>query len=481
MVSPIAASQRILPWVLVLSIGLSMRIVAQRVTRREPPTRDWPQFGSDVGSSSAPLAPSGITPTNIRSLNRRQVHLNGTVDASAIYLHRVTVNGSNRDVFFVTTSYGKTIAIDADSAAVLWEYTPPGFATWAGTAQITNSTPAADPDRQHIYAAAPDGAVRRLAIADGHAEWTTPITLLPGREKITSAIKVFQGRVIAVTGGYVGDANPYQGHVAVLDAQTGTLQHVWNSLCSDRPGLIQPASCQSSRSAIWGRAGATIDSSTGNIFVATGNGPYNGRTDWGDSIIELDPDATSVLGNYSPASNAMLEQADLDLGSTSPVLVGSGTLLQGGKDGVVRLLDINSLTGAAPHTGNELQAAESRSLMFSAAAVWHDGGQTWVFAGDSGGTAAWTVDGGKLILRWSNTISGTSPVVAGRLLYVYNPNGGLSVYVARTGTAMATLDCGGGHWNSPIVVDGRIALPEGTANQHSTDGLLNIWQTSSSR
>ena len=412
------------------------------------------------------------------SLGRRQVRLNGTVDASAIYLHDVIVNGSNHDVFFVTTTYGKTIAVDAESASVLWEYTPAGFTTWAGTAQITNSTPAADPDRQHIYAAAPDGAVRKLAIADGHAVWTTPITLLPSREKIASPIKVFNGRVIAVTGGYIGDANPYQGHVAVLDPQTGNLQHVWNSLCSDRLGLIQPASCQSSRSAIWGRAGAVIDPATGNIFVATGNGPYNGTTDWGDSVIELDPDATHVLANYAPADNATLDRTDLDVGSTSPVLLGSGMLAQGGKDSIIRLLDISSLAGDRSPYGNEIQTTSSHSLMFTAAAVWHDRLSTWIFASDNGGTTAWTVSNARLTAMWSNPIPGTSPVVAGRLLYVYNPNGGLHVYDPRTGMAIATLDCGGGHWNSPIIVDGRIALPEGSANQHSIEGVLDIWTVS---
>ena len=33
-----------------------------------------------------------------------------------------------------------------------------------------------------------------------------------------------------------GTAN--QGHVAILDAQSGKLLHVWNSLCSNRTGLI---------------------------------------------------------------------------------------------------------------------------------------------------------------------------------------------------------------------------------------------------
>jgi outer membrane protein assembly factor BamB len=98
-----------------------------------------------------------------------------------------------------------------------------------------------------------------------------------------------------------------------------------------------------------------------------------------------------------------------------------------------------------------------------------------MFAADGGGTAAWTIGNGKLTQRWSNRTPGTSPVIADGLVYVYNPNGGLRIYDARSGTQIANLECGGGHWNSPIVVDGRIALPEGTANQHVTTGVLNIW------
>src|SRR5579883_958254 len=203
----------------VLAAAAACHVAAQRVNRPEP-SHDWPQFGWDVASSSAPPVPTGITAANVTSMARRQVAIDGTVDASAIYLQKVNIEGATHDAFFVTTSYGKTVAVDADSGGILWEYTPPGFNSWVGTAQITNSTPAADPDRQHIYAAAPDGAVRKLAISDGHAVWNTAVTLLPSREKIASPVKEFRGRVIAVTGGYVGDAAPYQGHVAVLDAQS---------------------------------------------------------------------------------------------------------------------------------------------------------------------------------------------------------------------------------------------------------------------
>jgi hypothetical protein len=67
-------------------------------------------------------------------------------------------------------------------------------------------------------------------------------------------------------------------------------------------------------------------------------------------------------------------------------------------------------------------------------------------------------------------------VIAGGLLWVYNPGGGLNVYRLPTGKRVATLSAGSGHWSSPIVTDGRVALPEGDANDHSTSGVLDIWR-----
>ncbi len=438
---------------------------------------DWSQFGWDVAGSSAPTDPTGITAANVNSLSRRQVTLDGTVDASAIYLRAVDVHGSPHDVLFVTTSYGKTLAIDANRGSVLWTYTPPLYASWVGTPQITNSTPVADPDRRHLYAAAPDGTIQKLAIADGHALWTTPITLLPLREKIASPLREFRGRIVAVTGGYKGDKPPYQGHVAILDAQSGKVLRVWNSLCSERSGLLVPSTCPSAQSAIWGRAGAVIDAATGDIFVATGNGPYNGKTDWGDAVIELDADATRMLGNFTPADNAELDARDLDLGSTSPVLLGGGLLAQGGKDQQIRLLGIQAIAGATPHQGHELQIVSTPSggMLFTAPAVWRHDGETWMFAADFGGTAAWRLEGGKLVEIWKNANAGTSPVVAGGLLYVYDPGGGLRIYEAAQGTQLAKLASGSGHWNSPIVADGKIALPEGNADERVASGVLDIW------
>jgi outer membrane protein assembly factor BamB len=210
---------------------------------RLPSSHDWPTFNRDISRSGVSPDPTGITAANVASMQRQQVQLEGTVDAAAIYLHEVSVNGATRNAFFVTTTYGKTIAIDADDGTVLWTFTPAGYRSWAGSAQVTTSTPVADDDRRAIYAASPDGHIQKLAVATGRVQWSTAITRLPEREKIASPLTFTKGKVIAVTGGYIGDAPPYQGHVAILDAASGRLEHVWNSLCSDRAELLNPRNC----------------------------------------------------------------------------------------------------------------------------------------------------------------------------------------------------------------------------------------------
>ena len=77
---------------------------------------------------------------------------------------------------------------------------------------------------------------------------------------------------------------------------------------------------------------------------------------------------------------------------------------------------------------------------------------------------------------WQNGTHGTSPIVAGGLLFVYDmDSGGIAVYHPASGRLITTLACPGGHWNSPIAVDGHLIEPTGDANDHAASGQLEIW------
>src|SRR5689334_2903827 len=392
-------------------------------TRPAPPPRpappgDWPQFGVDAARGNAQPTATGIRPAALAGIRPRVVTLPGTVDSSPIYLHGVDVAGRRRNAFFMTTTYGRTLAV-SPAGRILWTYTPPGYAALAGTAQITTATPAADPGRRFLYAASPDGRIHRLSVADGRevtaGGWPVSVTRLPRREKIAAALTVSGRRLYVATGGYVGDAPPYQGHVVAIELPSGTVAGVFNTLCSDRAGLLDPASCPDSDSAIWGRAGVVVDPAGGELLVATGNGRFDGRTAWGDSVLMLSPDASRLVGSWTPRDQASLEAGDVDVGSTAPALLTSRLAVQGGKDGKLRLLDLRRLRAARGRTGGELQTVPTpgNAGLFSTPAVSRGGGAVRLFVATGSGTWGYVLRGGRLGVAWRRDTAGTSPVLGG--------------------------------------------------------------------
>jgi outer membrane protein assembly factor BamB len=434
--------------------------------------REWPTFGLTAARPNATRRPTGVTAGNARRLRRQQVRLPGTVDSSPILVGGRIV---------VTTTYGRTLAVDPRDGRILWRFTPASIGSWAGTARITNATPTADPSGRFVYAASPDGRVHKLSLADGSEQpgWPVTVTRDPTHEKLTSSLNVSRGRLIVATGGYLGDAPPYQGHVVSIDTASGRITAVFNTLCSDRHTILAPASCPATDSAIWSRSGATVEPGSGRLLVATGNAPSDGRTSWGNSVLELSPDGRRLLHSWTPHNAEQLSATDTDVGSTSPALLPDGLVLQSGKDAVLHLLDLRRLNGtngaASPRRGGQLQdlPAPGRQPVFTAPAVQ---GHT-VYVASAGGTAAYRVRGRRLAPLWHVPTAGTSPVVAGGLLYVYDPDGGgLRLRRPGSGRVVATLPAGRGHWNSPVVAGGVVVLPQGDANDHATSGTLNLYR-----
>ena len=451
---------------------------------------DWPQFGLDPQRSNVSERATGITVAGLARLRRRTVRLPGTVDSSPIYLHGVTVAGGAHNTAIVTTTYGRTLAIDADSGAVLWTFTPPGYTRWAGSVQITTTTPLADPDRRFVYAASPDGRIHKLSLASGsearEGSWPVSVTRDATHEKLASALNIAGAYVVAATGGYLGDAPPYQGHVVLIDRASGRRRAIFNTLCADRRRLLQPSSCGASDSAIWARAGAVVEPGGARLLIATGNGPWNGRTNFGDSVLELSLPALALRQSFTPANHEQLNRTDTDLGSSAPALLGNGRAVLASKDGIMRVLSLARLNGhppargAAPRLGGEVQrlATPGGAELFSAPAVWRHAHGAALFIADEAGTAAYVTRAGLLQRVWSNANAGSSPVMAGGLLYVYDPQaGGINVYRPGSPRPVARLPGAAGHWNSPIAVDGHVLEPEGNANEHSLGGTLEIFST----
>jgi hypothetical protein len=263
---------------------------------------------------------------------------------------------------------------------------------------------------------------------------------------------------------------------------------VFNAACSDQTVhfLEKPGTpdCAHLQTAIWARAGAVYDPVTARLFVVTGNGDYDGNLgghDWGDSVLAIHPDATGVSGDpvdaYTPVNFQHLDDVDADLGSTAPAVLPApgftGRLgLQSGKDGVLRLIRLNDLSGHGTHgfTGGELQtlAVPQGGGIFSTPAVWTrpSDGSTWVFVTNGSGTSALrlsVVNGvPSLASQWTNAGASFSPLVANGILYEAG-TGVLRALDPVTGASLwsDTASVGTIHWASPVVANGIVYLTDG--------------------
>ncbi len=468
--------------IVLAALVLSAYALASGTAASAPRLTDWPEFGLNAQRANATDATTGINAANVGRLHLRTVALPGTVDSSAIYVHAALVRGAPHDVAIVTTDYGITLAIDANSGAILWRFVPPGTAAWQGSAQVTTASPIADPGGASVYTTSPNGLVHKLSLANGREQrgWPVRITPAPRTEKLTASLNIADDELLATTGGYFGDAPPYVGHIVAISLASGHVEHVFNTLCANRATIIDPRTCSASDSAILSRSGPVVEPGAARLLIATGNAPYNGTTDFGDSVIELTLPALKLRQVYTPTDQAKLNSNDLDLGSGSPALLPGNLAWIAGKDGLQRVLSLTALDGrppgTRPRTGGELQTLPTpgRQQLFTTPAVWHN----LLFVADDGGTAAYRVSGQRLQPVWQNTTPGTSPIVAGGLLYVYDPTGGgIAVYRPTSGHAITTLAAASGHWNSPIVVDGHIIEPTGNDNDHSLTGSLVIYST----
>lgn len=445
----------------------------------------YPEFGFVPWRSSWNTAETTITPQNVAKLRVRwQISLGATADSSPILLDSVNVGGAIRSVLYLTATNGTTFAVDASNGKVLWRFVTSPFRG------ITNSTPVAEPPTAGTYAAiyvpSANGYIYKVDPATGRAlsapGFPAQLTKIPQTEKFNSALNIANGFLYAATSGYSLDTPYYDGHVLAVNLKTGAT-HLFNSLCSEKKDLPDPPNwCPHSDSGIWGRGGVTLDpdpSMRGEIYATTGNGFYGTDSNYhyyGDTLLGLKPDATALIGHYTPHDYVNLESYDIDMGSTSPAMLprqnGSATplmLVQGGKDETMRLIDRQHLPGV----GNELQELSVSSMVFSTPAVWIDrSNTTWIFIGLRKEIDGWRLTTNaqgqsRLVPTWRSTAGytfaqGTSPVVAGGIVFVamdanllaLNASNGHLLWSSKLASAGKTI--GRVHWQSPIVVNGMV-------------------------
>jgi outer membrane protein assembly factor BamB len=205
---------------------------------------------------------------------------------------------------------------------------------------------------------------------------------------------------------------------------------------------------------IWAPPGAVLGPN-GHVYVATGNGAeLNGTWDHSDSVIELTPRTLDPRSIFAPSTWPEDNQADLDLGTSSPAMLPSlHRMVIAGKRGLVYLLP-QHLGGV----GSELASLDGCSA-FGGTAVT---GTTVLFGclfQDK--VRALRVSKGGLHWTWSADGIYGSPVVAGQRVYVADRDSGdLVVLRLSDGSQVQRLHAGSlTHFPSEVVSGRFVFVP----------------------
>lgn len=480
---------------------------------------DWFQFNGNAGHSGGNIHETAIGVNNVGTLQQLfQVTLPGNADGAPAYLSNVSTSGGAKDLVFLTTMDGHILALDARTGGTVWSkqfgpgacvinVVPPATGD-PHTPCFTTSSPAVDPNRQFVYTYGLDGKAHKLAVGTGDESttngWPQVATLKPWQEKGSSALAIVTAKsgasyLYVANAGYPGDSGDYQGHITAINLTTGA-QRVFNGTCSNQtvhfvqsPGTPD---CPKLETAIWARPGVVYSGETDRVYLSTGNGDFTPPQHYyGDSVFALNPDgsgngAGDPLDVYTPADEQYLDDKDLDLGSTAPAIfppIANGTVphfaAQAGKDGKIRLLNLDSLGAARTpdRKGGEIGAIidvpQNVGGTFwpgvnTQPAVWTNpvDSHVWLFVTNGNGISGLqlAVDSAgnpALVPQWKVISTGaqtaqSSPLVANGVVY-YASGGNLRAFNATTGAQLwQNTQIGGIHWSSPVVVNGVLYLSD---------------------
>ncbi len=199
------------------------------------------------------------------------------------------------------------------------------------------------------------------------------------------------GNTLYVAFGGHCDTGPYHGWVFAYDVSNPGSPKKLAVFCvtPNGKGPISNNQSKEGLGGIWmSGEGPAVDES-GNVYVATGNGTFNGTTDFSDSVLkmQLQGGQLRVLDFFTPQDQVELKDHDYDLGSGGVALIPNSHLaIAGGKEGRMYLLDRNNLGKGTSLSLQSLQVThdpvpqnELGYNIHGAPVIWPRASETYVY------------------------------------------------------------------------------------------------------
>jgi hypothetical protein len=370
---------------------------------------------NDIGRTGQNLTETTLTPANVSAANSfgklYTANLDGRAFAQPLYVSSVTIGGVNHSVVYVATEHDSVYALDANAnGAVLWKASLMDQAHGAAAGAIPDpqtDTGCGDIDSaEYGVMGTPvinytNAATGTLYVVSETYEGNYPVQRLHALD-ITTGAEQFGGPV-TISASVAGTGNGSVNGVLSFDAKwdnqrpgllllNGTVYMGWGSHCDSGPWhgwvigynattlkqtFVYLSSPNGASSGVWmsgaGLAADNYGASGSNangkgtaprMFLATGNGTFDGNGDWAESVLNLNLSGGTpqVTDSFTPGTQAQLTAGDIDLGSAGTLVLpnqASSTYphlaVQLSKSGEGYLLNRDNLGGYNTSTDNVLQ------------------------------------------------------------------------------------------------------------------------------
>jgi len=440
------------------------------------------------------LTTTTVTPSTFGLLYSCPV--DGYVYAQPLWAANLNFSGVMHNVVFIATEHDSVYAFDADSPTCmqLWQtnFLSSGVTTLTMADVNSNtdiipeigitSTPVIDPATNTLYVVPKTretvGTVNGQACSSAspcYVHRLHALDLITGAEKFSgpvvisaanfSAQKHLQRPALLLANstlylafGSHGDQCNYQGWLMGYNA--ATLAQTFATAVSN------PSVCN--QGAIWQSGGGPSADASGNVYVVTANGLYDGSSNFGDTVLKFNSTGSMPPADwFTPFNQATLAANDVDLGAAAvlilPDAVGSAAhphlAITTGKDAVVYLLDQTSMGKFNSSSNNDVQEL----VPVPPANTTMDDGGNYVGPAYWNGNIYLTGQNYPLMqFQISNGVIATPQFASSS--NTFPPRGGAPVVSANgaTGGIVWIIDYSGFQDNTPAILDAYDANNVGT-------------------
>jgi hypothetical protein len=293
------------------------------------------------------------------------------------------------------------------------------------------------------------------------------LTFDPKIEDQRASIAYANGRVFIAWSGH-SDQAQYHGWVMAYDATTLQQTMIFSSA---------PDGAPFDGGGIWMAGRAPAVDAAGSVYYLTGNGKWDGVTNFGESFLKFGPTPdTPLLDWFTPSVYDFLNQVDLDLSGSGPILLpGTDLIIGAGKSGVFYMTHTANMGHESADDTNIVQVFDN-SL--------HEGDNDQI----KGGPVYWNRNGGlgPWMYVWSDQcnhfnayhFNGSTfdlpPVSQSTLLSPCGSSGGVLTLSANGSTPGSGIV-----WSSmPTNSDGNSGVHNGTLRAFDADNLnTELWNS----